>query len=51
MLELTPFLDPVLRNSSNAQDAADEIIWNNDKLLNKYLKNRHIGQNTCQCRK
>lgn len=38
-------------NSSRAQDNADTLLWNNSALLAQYLKNRHVGQSTCQCRK
>ena len=38
-------------NSSSAQDTADAILWKNDALLAKYLKNRHVAKDSCQCRK
>jgi RHS repeat-associated protein len=38
-------------NSSSAQDIADALLWNNNAILAKYLKNRHVDKNTCQCRK
>ena len=38
-------------NSSRAQDNADRLLWNNNAIVQQYLKNRNVGQNTCQCKK
>ncbi len=38
-------------NSSNAQDAAENLIFSNDKKVSEFLKKRNIGLISCHCKK
>jgi RHS repeat-associated protein len=38
-------------NSSSAQSTAEQAAFNHSSLVAQYLKNRHVSNESCQCRK